>query len=122
MPRILGVEVPNNKKLFIALTSIYGIGKHRAMEILESTGIDPDKRAKELTDDEISKITHYINEHFLVEGELRQEIQKNISRLIEIGSYRGYRHKNGLPVRGQKTHANARTRKGPRPSKIGKKK
>ncbi|HOO74025.1 MAG TPA: 30S ribosomal protein S13 [Tepiditoga sp.] len=121
MARILGVEIPNNKKLFVALRYIYGIGPNRAMEILDATGIDPEKKANELDSDEVSKITHYINENFKVEGDLRQDINRDIKRLIEIGSYRGYRHKNKLPVRGQKTHANARTRKGPRNTKIKKK-
>ncbi|HNY37779.1 MAG TPA: 30S ribosomal protein S13 [Petrotogaceae bacterium] len=122
MARILGVEIPGNKKLFVALTYIYGVGYARAEEILTLTGIDTHKKAKDLTDDEISKITRFINEHYKVEGDLRQENMKNVKRLIEIGSYRGYRHKAGLPVRGQKTHANARTRKGPRLSRISKKK
>lgn len=121
MARILGVELPNNKKTFVALTYIYGIGYTRAKEILSGTEIDGDKRAKDLTDEEVSRIAKYINEHFKVEGELRTEVDRSIKRLIEIGSYRGYRHRNGLPVRGQKTHSNGRTRKGSRASKIRKK-
>ncbi|MDN5343336.1 30S ribosomal protein S13 [Oceanotoga sp. DSM 15011] len=120
MARILGVEIPNNKKLFIALTYIYGIGDKTAMDILQATGIDAEKKTKDLTDDEISKLSHFINENYKVEGDLRQEVNKNIKRLIEIGSYRGKRHKGKLPVRGQKTHANARTRKGSRLTKIRK--
>lgn len=120
MARILGVEVPNNKKLFVALTYIYGIGNHTASKILEELGIDKEKKTKELTDDEISKITHHINENYKVEGDLRQDVNRNIKRLIEISSYRGLRHKAGLPTRGQKTHANGRTRKGPRLTKIKK--
>jgi small subunit ribosomal protein S13 len=121
MARILGVELPNNQKTFVALTYIYGIGYTRANEILSGTEIDRDKRAKDLTDEEVSKIAKFINEHYKVEGELRTEVDRSIKRLIEIGSYRGYRHRNGLPVRGQKTHSNGRTRKGSRASKIRKK-
>ncbi|HDP77373.1 MAG TPA: 30S ribosomal protein S13 [Mesotoga infera] len=121
MARILGVELPNNKKTFVALTYIYGIGYTRANEILSGTEVDRDKRAKDLTDEEVSKIAKFINEHYKVEGELRTEVDRSIKRLIEIGSYRGYRHRNGLPVRGQKTHSNGRTRKGSRASKIRKK-
>ena len=121
MARILGVELPNNKKTFVALTYIYGIGYTRSNEILSGTEIDGNKRAKALTDEEVSKIAKYINEHYKVEGELRTEVDRSIKRLIEIGSYRGYRHRNGLPVRGQKTHSNGRTRKGSRASKIRKK-
>jgi small subunit ribosomal protein S13 len=120
MARILGVEIPNNKKLYIALTEIYGVGYKTAMDILTATEVDPYKKTKELTDDEISKITHHINENYKVEGDLKQEVNRNIKRLIEIGCYRGKRHKARLPVRGQKTHANARTLKGPKQSKIRK--
>jgi len=119
MARILGVELPNQKKLFVALRYIYGIGPKRAMDIIEATGLDADKRAKDLGEDEVRKITQFINETYLVEGELKQEVQKNIRRLIEIGSYRGRRHRVGLPCRGQRTKTNSRTRKGPRPG-IGK--
>jgi small subunit ribosomal protein S13 len=122
MARIVGVELPNNKKVWVALTYIYGIGRSRSFEILRNTGVDPDKKVGELTDEEISKITKYIQDHFKVEGELRSEVERNIRRLIEIGCYRGIRHKLGLPVRGQKTRSNARTRKGPRPSRIKTKK
>lgn len=121
MARIVGVELPSNKKVEIALTYIYGIGRTRAKMIVQSTGINPDKRVKDLSEEEISKITQFINENYKVEGELRQEVQRNIKRLIEIGCYRGMRHRLGLPVRGQRTRTNARTRKGPRPG-IGKKK
>lgn len=121
MARILGVEIPNNSKLFVGLTNIYGIGYKTARDILEATGIDPDKKTKDLTDDEISKLSQFINENYKVEGDLRQEVNRNIKRLIEIGSYRGKRHKARLPLRGQKTHANARTLKGSKPSKIRKK-
>jgi len=115
MPRILGVDIPKNKKIRFSLRYIYGIGPTRADEILKNTGIDPDKRAYELSDEEISKIASYIQSHYKVEGELRREVAQNIRRLIDIGCYRGIRHKKGLPVRGQRTRCNARTRKGPRP-------
>ena len=115
MPRILGVDIPKNKKIRFSLRYIYGIGPARADEILKNTGIDPDKRAYELSDEEISKIASYIQSHYKVEGELRREVAQNIRRLIDIGCYRGIRHKKGLPVRGQRTRCNARTRKGPRP-------
>ena len=115
MPRILGVDIPKNKKIRFSLRYIYGIGPARADEILKNTGIDPDKRAYELSDEEVSKIASYIQSHYKVEGELRREVSQNIRRLIDIGCYRGIRHKKGLPVRGQRTRCNARTRKGPRP-------
>ena len=115
MPRILGVDIPKNKKIRFSLRYIYGIGPTRADEILKNTGIDPDKRAYELSDEEISKIASYIQSHYKVEGALRREVAQNIRRLIDIGCYRGIRHKKGLPVRGQRTRCNARTRKGPRP-------
>ncbi len=122
MARVVGVEIPNNKKVWVGLTYIYGIGKSRSFEILQNTGIDPDKRVKDLTEEEIGKINKFIQEHYKVEGELRTEVQRNIKRLIDIGCYRGVRHKLGLPVRGQKTRSNARTRKGPRPKRIKTKK
>jgi len=121
MPRIVGVEIPKEKKVWVALTYIYGIGRFRSFEILKNTGVDPDKRAKDLTDEEIAKISDFIQKNYKVEGELRREVQQNIRHLIEIGCYRGIRHKLGLPVRGQRTRTNARTRKGPRPG-IGVKK
>ncbi len=122
MARVVGVEIPNNKKVWVGLTYIYGIGRSRSFEILKETGIDPDKRVKDLTEEEIGKINRFIQEHYKVEGELRTEVQRNIKRLIDIGCYRGIRHKLGLPVRGQKTRSNARTRKGPRPKRIKTKK
>lgn len=121
MARVLGVELPNQKKLFVALRYIYGIGPKRAEIIIKSEDLDPDKRVKDLSEEEVRKITQYINENFKVEGELKQEVQKNIKRLIEISSYRGLRHRMGLPVRGQRTKTNSRTRKGPKPG-IGKNK
>ncbi|HPE67859.1 MAG TPA: 30S ribosomal protein S13 [Thermotogota bacterium] len=121
MARVLGVEIPNNKKLFVALQYLYGIGPTRSEQIIAETELDREKRVKELNEDEIRKITQYVNANYKVEGELRQEVQKNIKRLVEIGSYRGFRHRLGLPVRGQRTKTNARTRKGRKPG-IGKKK
>ena len=120
MARVLGVELPNQKKVFVALRYIYGIGPTRADEILKNTAIDPDKRVKDLAEDEIRKVTQYINENYKIEGELKQDVQKNIKRLVEIGSYRGRRHRLGLPVRGQRSKTNARTRKGKKPG-IGRK-
>ena len=114
MARILGVEIPDNKKTVIALTYIYGIGPTRAREILENTGVDGDKRVKELSEEELSKIASFIQKNYKIEGDLRQEVSENIRRLIDIGCYRGIRHKSSLPVRGQRTRSNARTRKGPR--------
>ncbi|MCM8820017.1 MAG: 30S ribosomal protein S13 [Candidatus Omnitrophica bacterium] len=122
MPRILGVDIPKEKKVKIALRYIYGIGPSNSLIVLQNTGIDPEKRASELTDEEISKITAFIQSHYKVEGELRRQTAQNIRRLIEIGCYRGIRHKKGLPVRGQRTRCNARTRKGPRPRVGGLKK
>lgn len=114
MARILGVEIPDNKKTMIALTYIYGIGLTRAREILENTGVNGDKRVKELSEEELGKIASFIQKNYKIEGDLRQEVSENIRRLIDIGSYRGIRHKFSLPVRGQRTRSNARTRKGPR--------
>lgn len=116
MPRILGVDIPKNKKIKIALGYIYGIGRVNVFSILNSVGIDPEKKSEDLSDEEVSKIvTHLQQENIKVEGELRRDISQNIRRLIDIGSYRGSRHKKGLPVRGQRTKCNARSRKGPRP-------
>ena len=115
MPRIVGVEVPKEKRIEIALTYLFGVGRPSSAEILSATQINKDKRAKDLTDEEISKLTQYIQGHYKVEGDLRREVSSNIKRLIDIGSYRGLRHKKGLPVRGQRTRTNARSRKGPRP-------
>ena len=114
MPRILGVDIPKEKRIEIALTYLYGVGRHMSNKILKEAGISPDKRAKELTEEEISHITNTIQKGYRVEGDLRREISQNIKRLIDIGSWRGSRHKKGLPVRGQRTRTNARTRKGPR--------
>ncbi len=113
MARIAGVDLPKDKRVEIALTYIYGIGKSKSLEILKKTGINPDTRVKDLTDVEISKLRDVIEKELKVEGDLRREVALNIKRLVEIGCYRGRRHKQGLPVRGQRTKTNARTRKGP---------
>lgn len=112
MPRLMGVDVPLKKRVQYALQYIHGIGPHRAVEIVDQCKIDPAKKSEELTADEIRQIVTFIQEHYPVEGDLRREVSQNIRRLISIGSYRGLRHKRGLPVRGQRTKTNARTRKG----------
>jgi len=115
MARIAGVDLPREKRVEIALTYIYGIGRAKANEILAATGVNPDTRVKDLTEEEIAKLRDYIDKNVKVEGDLRREVALNIKRLIDIGCYRGIRHRRGLPVRGQRTRSNARTRKGPRP-------
>lgn len=115
MPRIVGVEVPKEKPTEVALTYIFGVGRASARKVLAATQIDPHKRAKDLSDEEVSRLTQAIQAAYKVEGDLRRETSADIRRLIDIGSYRGLRHKKGLPVRGQQTRTNARTRKGPRP-------
>ena len=122
MARIAGVDLPREKRIEIGLTYIYGIGRSSADKILQATGVNPDTRVKELTDDEVKNLANYIAENQMVEGDLRREIALNIKRLQEIGCYRGIRHRKGLPVRGQKTKTNARTRKGPRKTVANKKK
>jgi small subunit ribosomal protein S13 len=119
MARIEGVDLPRNKRVEIGLTYIYGIGRSRAREILAATRINPDTRVKDLTEAEISALRDYIAKNYKVEGDLRREVQMNIKRLIEIGCYRGLRHRRNLPVRGQRTRTNARTRKGPRKTVAG---
>ena len=115
MPRILGVDIPDNKRIEASLPYIYGIAPTRAREILAKAELDPNLRANKLTPDQVNKLSHVITESkYVVEGDLRREIQQNIRRLMVVGSYRGLRHKRGLPVRGQRTSTNARTRKGPR--------
>ncbi len=114
MARIAGVDLPRNKRIEIGLTYIYGIGRSKSKEILDATGVDPDIRVSDLTEEEVSKLRDYIDKNVKVEGDLRREVSLDIKRLAEIGSYRGMRHRRGLPVRGQSTKQNARTRKGPR--------
>ena len=114
MARIAGVDLPRNKHTVIALTYIYGIGNPRAARILEQANVDGNKKVQDLSEDEVNRIRQVIEAEGMVEGDLRKEVSMNIKRLIEIGSYRGYRHRRNLPVRGQRTHTNARTRKGPR--------
>lgn len=122
MARIAGREVPGNKAVFIGLTYIYGIGQTTANKIVEMAKISPHKKVKELTEEELAKIREIIESNYKVEGDLRTEVAMNVKRLIDIGCYRGLRHKNKLPVRGQRTRTNARTRKGPRSNSIKKKK
>lgn len=122
MARIAGVEIPRNKRVDVALTYIYGIGKARAQEALERTGINPATRVKDLTEAEVVRLREYVENAWKLEGELRAEVAANIKRLMDIGCYRGLRHRKGLPVRGQRTRTNARTRKGPRKTVAGKKK
>ncbi len=121
MARILGVDLPREKRVEIGLTYIYGIGLTSAKKICAETGVNPDTRVRDLTEEETIKLRDYIDSNFTVEGDLRRETSQNIKRLMEIGCYRGLRHRKGLPVRGQRTHTNARTRKGPR-KQIGAKK
>ncbi len=122
MARIAGVDLPRNKRSFIALTYIYGIGVSRATRILDEAKVDPMKKIQDLGEDEVNRIRQVIEGEGLVEGDLRKEVSMSIKRLIEIGSYRGFRHRRNLPVRGQRTHTNARTRKGPRKGTVAQKK
>ncbi len=122
MARIAGVDLPREKRVEIGLTYIYGIGLTTSKQIIAETGINPDTRVKDLSENEISKLREYIEHHLKVEGDLRRDVSLNIKRLMEIGSYRGVRHRRGLPVRGQNTKQNARTRKGPKKQVAGKKK
>ncbi len=122
MARIAGVDLPRMKRVEIGLTYIYGIGRTRSLSILMRAGVNPDRKVKDLTEEEVTKVRQIIEEEGAVEGDLRKEFAMNIKRLIEIGSYRGYRHRRNLPVRGQRTHTNARTRKGPRKGTITNKK
>ena len=115
MPRVVGIDIPKEKQVEIALTYIFGVGRTASKKVLAVTQVDPAKRAKDLTDDEIGRLSQAIQANCKVEGDLRREVSSHIKRLIDIGSYRGLRHKKGLPVRGQRTRTNARTRKGPRP-------
>ncbi|MBO5077290.1 MAG: 30S ribosomal protein S13 [Clostridia bacterium] len=122
MARIAGVDLPRDKRIEIGLTYIYGIGRTKAKEILDKTGVDPDVRVKDLTEDDIGKLRDVIDKEYIVEGDVRRATALNIKRLIEINCYRGKRHRTGLPVRGQRTKTNARTRKGPSKTVAGKKK
>jgi small subunit ribosomal protein S13 len=122
MARISGIDLPRDKKVEIGLTYIYGIGRAAAQEIIEKSGIDANQRVRDLTDADVNKLRQVIEKEFRVEGALRTEVAMNIKRLMDIGSYRGIRHRRGLPVRGQRTHTNARTKKGPRRAIAGKKK
>jgi small subunit ribosomal protein S13 len=122
MARIAGVDLPRDKRVVIALTYIYGIGKTTSQKILAQTGVNPDTRVRDLTEDEVNRIRETIDKGYKVEGDLRREVALNIKRLVEIGCYRGIRHRRGLPVRGQRTKTNARTRKGPRRTVANKKK
>lgn len=122
MARISGVDLPNDKRVEIGITYIFGVGTTRAREIIKATGVNPNTRVKNLTAEEVTKLRSFIEKNYKVEGDLRREVQQSIKRLIEIGSYRGTRHRKGLPARGQRTHTNARTRKGPRKTVGGLKK
>ena len=122
MARIAGVDLPKEKRVEIGLTYIYGIGLSTSQKVLATTGINPDTRIKDLTEDEVNEIRNYVNKNLMVEGDLRRDVALNIKRLVEIGCYRGIRHRKGLPVRGQKTKTNARTRKGPKKTIANKKK
>jgi len=121
MPRILGVDIPADKRTEISLRYIYGIGPFLAKQLCDRTGIHPDKRARDLSEDELAKLANLLDNEYVVEGPLRRQVQQHIARLRDIGCYRGLRHRKGLPVRGQRTRTNARTRKGPRKTVAGKK-
>jgi len=122
MARVLGVDLPREKRVEIGLTSIFGVGRSRAREVLQMAGVSPDTRVRDLTEQEVSALSSAIQQNFKVEGELRREISGNVKRLVDIGTYRGLRHRRGLPVRGQRTRTNARTRKGPAKSAVAAKK
>ena len=122
MARLFGVDLPREKRIEIGLTYIYGIGNTTAKKIIAETGVNPDIRVKDISEDDLQKIREYIDKNLTVKGDLHREVSQNIKRLMEIGCYRGLRHRKGLPVRGQRTHTNARTRKGPRKQLGGKKK
>jgi small subunit ribosomal protein S13 len=122
MARLVGVDLPREKRLEVALTYIYGIGRTRALQTLKETGVSPDTRVRDLTDDDLVKLRDWIDANYRTEGDLRREVASDLRRKVEIGSYQGIRHRRGLPVHGQRTHTNARTRKGPRRAIAGKKK
>ena len=121
MPRILGVDIPNDKKVRISLRYIYGVGPYLAEQLCKQTGIDPDHRARDLTEDDLARLAKLLEDDYVVEGQLRRQVQQSIARLRDINCFRGLRHRKGLPVRGQRTRTNARTRKGPRKTVAGKK-
>ena len=121
MARIAGVDLPKNKKMGIALTYIYGVGRRTALDVLEKSEVDPELRSDDVDEDSLARIRAVIDENYRVEGDLRRDVSMNIKRLMDLGCYRGIRHRRGLPVRGQRTHTNARTRKGPRKGSIKKK-
>lgn len=121
MPRVIGIDIPDNKRLEVSLTYIYGVGRQLANEILVKLGLDPNMRAQKLTEDDIAKLNAILQSEYTVEGDLRRQVQNNIKRLVSINAYRGIRHRLGLPVRGQRTRTNARTRKGKRKTVAGKK-
>jgi small subunit ribosomal protein S13 len=122
MARLVGVDLPREKRLEVALTYIFGMGRSRAQETLKNTGVSPDLRVRDMGDADLIKLRDWIEGNYRIEGDLRREVQSDIRRKVEIGSYEGIRHRRGLPVRGQRTHTNARTRKGPRKAVAGKKK
>ncbi len=122
MPRVIGIDIPGNKRLVISLTYLYGVGSAKAEEVIQKLGLDPNMRAHNLSDEEISKLNAILTSEYVVEGDLRRQVQNNIKRLISINSYRGMRHRLGLPTRGQRTRCNARTRKGKKKTVAGKKK
>ncbi len=121
MPRLLGVDIPNNRPTAVSLTYLYGVGPQIASELCRKAGVDPTARAKDLKEDEIARLANLLDNDYVVEGQLRRQVSQNIARLREIGCYRGIRHRKGLPVRGQRTKTNARTRKGPKKTVAGKK-
>lgn len=121
MPRVIGTDIPDNKRLIISLTYIYGVGRSRSIEIIEKLGLNPDMRAQQLTQDDIARINTLLQNEYVVEGDLRRQVQNNIKRMIAIHCYRGTRHRLGLPCRGQRTSTNSRTRKGKRKTVAGKK-
>lgn len=121
MPRVIGVDIPPNKRLEIALTYVFGVGRHTALRVCEALKLDPGMKSRDLGEEQLANIATYLQKEFLVEGQLRRQIAANISRLRDIGCYRGTRHRRGLPVRGQRTRTNSRTRKGPRKTVAGKK-
>jgi len=122
MPRVIGIDIPGNKRLVISLTYLYGIGSAKASEVIQKLGLDPNMRAHNLSDEDVSKLNAILTSEYIVEGDLRRQVQNNIKRLISINSYRGMRHRSGLPTRGQRTRCNARTRKGKKKTVAGKKK